>query len=145
MRQILQRQTSLVKRLTNAHEQQKKAFRVEFERGHELALKLARGHVAYEQNEPQLDEPDRLIVAPLASLAGSDLEAFESSPKTSIWPEVGSRAMQRALVIDHEVRLGDWVIVQDQRYRYLTCATEVGIVFRAVLSEYLACEVVWER
>ena len=36
-----------------------------------------------------------------------------------------------------------WVVVQPDRYRYAVVETG-GVVVRMVLSEYLACEVVWE-
>ena len=37
----------------------------------------------------------------------------------------------------------DWVDVQEGRYRYLAFDDDGAITVRIVLSEYLACEVVW--
>jgi hypothetical protein len=66
------------------------------------------------------------------------LEEFERpSGGLSVWPEVGSRAMQRLLAEGEE-----WVTVQAGRYRYMATA-DSAVRVRMVLSEYLACEVVW--
>ena len=106
-----------------------------------VILKLARGHIAFEQNEPRLDEPDSVSVVPLCVMDANARAAFESSPDTTGgWPEVGSRAMHRLLVGD-DVTL-PWVVVQPGSYRYLV-ANETPLV-RIVVAEYLAAEVVWD-
>jgi hypothetical protein len=68
---------------------------------------------------------------------------FETPPDVNVWPEVGSRAMQRLVVSPPRGTVSPgWVVVQDDRYRYLAVA-EHSILVRIVVSEYLACEVVW--
>jgi len=66
-------------------------------------------------------------------------EGFETPPRSSMLPEVGSRAMQRFLVREPGASL--WLIVQPGRYRYLTSVAD-EVVVRVVISEYLGCEVV---
>jgi hypothetical protein len=116
-------------------------FLPEMERVHNVVLKLARGHAAFELNEPQFDDPDSIAAIPLISLGPEQREAFETSPAPAGWPEVGSRAMQR-LIEGHDMDAGGWITVQEGRYRFLA-STGDGICIRIVLSEYLACEVIW--
>ena len=65
-------------------------WRVEGERVCAVLVKLARGHVAYEENEPQLGEPASISVLPLCAMTASVREDFETPPNTGLWPEVGS-------------------------------------------------------
>jgi hypothetical protein len=127
------------------------AFSVEGERVRGVVVKLARGHAAFELNEPQYDEPSVVGYAPLCSIHG-DLrlgfeEAFETLPSFAPWPEVGSRATQRLMVCTADGLTpswvsSQWVVVQEDRYRYLTQLSQ-GLAVRIVISEYLACEVIW--
>lgn len=66
---------------------------------------------------------------------------FEEPAGGALWPEVGSRAMQR-LMIGYPGGRPGWVVIQEGRYRYMA-AIGNGRVVRIVLSEYLACEAVW--
>jgi hypothetical protein len=117
-------------------------FGVEHDRIKNIVVKLARGHAAFELNEPQLDDPVSVCYRPREELSPKELEKFEAVPSTSLWPEVGSRALQRLLITPgatHE----DWVEVQPNRYRYLTSQVS-GVLVRIVIAEYLGCEVIWE-
>ena len=114
-------------------------FRPNLERVQRVVLKLARCHAAYENSEPQLDSPSSITILPFSALSPTQLAAFEKPPPSSIWPEIGSRAFQRLL---EPVATVPWLNVQEGRYRYLVTVTG-GLVVRMVLSEYLACEVVW--
>jgi hypothetical protein len=140
---ILEQKPALASRLRQARQEAVGGpfFRVETSRVRNVALKLARGHAAFELNEPQLDEPSSVAIAPLHCMTLGVREEFETPPISSIWPEVGSRAMQR-LVVDQPAA-SHWITVQPERYRYFTSVGD-GVVVRVVMSEYLACEVVWE-
>jgi hypothetical protein len=77
-------------------------------------------------------------------MSESEREAFESplSEGLSVWPEVGSRAMQ------HMVGIGTlpeypWLVVQHGLYRF-HAAVDSGISIRIVIQEYLACHVHWD-
>jgi hypothetical protein len=105
-----------------------------------VVLKLARGHAAFDLHEPRPDEPSSLSFVPLATLSASSRERFESVPHQAVWPEVESRAMQR-LAASVTPNL-EWIVVQPGRYRYLV-HVDGAVTVRIVLSEYLACEVVW--
>ena len=142
VRGALARKPALVSMLTKARKEADTgvAFVVDVDRVRNVVLKLARGHAAYELNEPQLDEPTALNFIPLTSMDPGVRSRFETPPQSWVWPEVGSRAMQR-LATAFPVRV-NWIIVQSGRYRYMTAVSD-GIVVRMVLSEYLGCEVVW--
>lgn len=117
-------------------------FNVERERVDAVLLKLARGHVAYELNEPQLDDPSFVNHVPLPALTDEQRRSFEEPADVGLWPEVGSRAMQRVLGIGDPLERG-WFVVQPRRYRFMTGTTGDSTFVRIVLSEYLAGEVVW--
>ncbi len=59
--------------------------------------------------------------------------------------EIGSRVFLRAFgkSPDWFKQSVDWIVVQPDRYRYAVTET-CRVLVRMVLSEYLACEVVWE-
>jgi hypothetical protein len=114
------------------------AFDVEETRLRRVILKLARGHCLHELSEPHFEEPVHLSYGLLDLLPTDKRSAFEALPTAGIWPEVGSRAMQR-LAISGE---NQWVQVQAGRYRYAAFVAE-SVTIRMVLSEYLAAEVIW--
>jgi hypothetical protein len=115
-------------------------WKPEDERVHNVVVKLARAHVAYEQNEPQLDDRTSVSIIPLCAMTDEARNEFEAASNTGLWPEVGSRAMHRILVEAE----GDypWIEVQPGRYRYLVACGP--LLVRIVIAEYLAAEVVWD-
>jgi len=142
IKRLLTEKPKLAARLADAYSGAGRAgrFVVEPERIRSVLLKLARGHALFELNEPQTDEPSSLFFAPLASFSRAARERFESPPARVFWPEVGSRGMQR--LATSPTRTPQWLVVQPGRYRYLTYV-DGSVVIRVVLSECLACEVVW--
>ncbi|HWE48365.1 MAG TPA: hypothetical protein VG273_01160 [Bryobacteraceae bacterium] len=118
---------------------------VENERVKAVVMKLARGHAAYEYNDPQLEEPSHVSVRPLLTMTENEREAFECSEEKVFvgWPEVGSRAIQRLLVAGSDVYREGWLVVQDGNYRFVVSQQD-GLTVKIVLREYLACRVVWE-
>lgn len=139
---MLDRKGALVARLDAARQESAEGiiWRPEDERVRNVIVKLARGHVAFEQNEPRLDEPISVSIVPLCAMTVEEREEFESSPALGLWPEVGSRAMHRILVgAEGEY---PWIEVQPQRYRSMV--TTGPFMVRIVIAEYLAAEVVWD-
>ena len=119
-------------------------WRPEESRVRNVVLKLARCHAAFELNEPKLEEPDHCFFASLTALNAEQRDAFETVPNGGfgVWPEVGSRSMQR-LIAPSQSYVGGWLHVQDGRYRYMA-AFEGSVMIRGVLSEYLAFQVLWD-
>lgn len=50
--------------------------------------------------------------------------------------------MQRMFLEDGSIVGPQWIEVQEGRYRYFVIA-EGDVMVRSVISEYLACEVIW--
>jgi hypothetical protein len=119
------------------------SFSVELARARNVVLKLARGHAAYEASEIVRRDPSHVLIMPLATLEPTSRKHFETVPPSAIWPEVGSRAMQRLVVFGKDVTNDGWIEVQAERYRYFVVA-EGPVMVRFVVSEYLACEVIWD-
>jgi hypothetical protein len=109
-----------------------------------VVVKLARGHVAHRYSEPQLEEPIHVMFVPLMVMSAEQRDAFEEIPESPIYPEIGSRAFKDILVVGEEVYAAEdgWLVLQPGRYRYAVAQSD-EVVVRIVLSEYLACEVVW--
>ena len=110
-----------------------------------VVVKLARAHAAHQYSEPQLDQPERVSILPVTVMSDEERAAFETVPESPGWPEIGSRAFVNLIVRSDRVHAMEdgWTILQRGRYRY-AISQPGGIVARMVLSEYLACEVVWE-
>jgi len=145
VKQILSRRPALRARLARAQQRTlfgEVSFAIEFDRVRKVALKLARGHAAFELNEPQFADPSSVTILPSMLMTEEQRKDFEAppgsttGPSVGAWPEVGSRAMQRIVTGEF------WVVPQPGRYRYLA-SVEDGVLIRMVLSEYLACEVRW--
>jgi len=146
IKRILEKKPALASKLSDARQETESGtiFTIEMERVRNVVLKLARGHAAFELNEPQLDNPSDISFLPFPSMNPAIREIFEGSPGSSgpllAWPEVGSRAMQR--LVEGLPEDSSWIIAQPGRYRYITSVDGSAIV-RIVISEYLACQVEW--
>lgn len=111
----------------------------------EVVLKLARGHAAYEIGAI-VHAPVEVQFVPLIALSSELRSEFEHMYEgtMSMWPEIGTRAFFRAAgeSPDGFQQIRGWVVVQSERYRY--SVSDDGLHVRMVLSEYLACSVVWD-
>lgn len=143
---ILQQKPALAERLKQARsegENGETIFAIEQQRVRNVVVKLARGHAAFELGEPQHDDPTHVMFIPIHLLTDDARSHFESSPAPPIWPEVGSRAMQRMPVTGDNAYSG-WIEVQEGQYRYLAVAGG-PVMVRFVVGEHLACEVIWDE
>lgn len=108
-----------------------------------VILKLARGHAAYECSEPQLDDPGHIAFIPIPYMSKEQMLTFNAPPEETILPENGSRAFCQMVVANNVALIPHgWIVVQEGRYRYLVSYSQ-QITVRIVISEYLACEVIW--
>lgn len=143
---ILRGNPSLLARLQQARAdgEDGPVWAVENDRVNRVILKLARCHAAFELNEPQLQEPSHIGVKPLPLMTEDERAAFEDQDGAfEIWPEVGSRAMQRMIVAGTDVFSEGWLVVQEGNYRFRVSQTN-GLTVKIVLREYLGCEIVWD-
>jgi hypothetical protein len=132
------------------------AFVPETERINNVMLKLARGHAAFELSQPCREKPNHFWCGLLSSLPQENQEAFNSVHFQQVFGEVGSRNMQRLMVMQMtrlsengeqqniEMLISDWVDVQDDQYRFIAIDDIGQIVIRIVIAEYFACEVAWD-
>ncbi|RWA58385.1 hypothetical protein [Mesorhizobium sp.] len=127
-------------------------WRPDIDRIKRVVLKNARGHAYFEYGEPMMVAPTDVWVQPFENMTETERMEFEHPDDVgdlSVWPEVGSRMMTRIASglgveeagLDME---GDWVIVQEDTYRYSVSQSGGGLRVRSVLWEYLATEVQWE-
>lgn len=148
VRRILGENAGLASRIKTSQRTDKEGnliWEPEIDRVRRIVVKLARGHAAYELY-PQLEEPEQVVFAPFLVISDDEIAEFENGDGEGLrdWPEIGSRAFFRASgkSPDGFEQTGDWVMVQPGRYRY--AVDEVPFRVRIVLSEYLACQIVWE-
>lgn len=106
-------------------------------------VKLAQGHALYELHELCARPPDELFFSPLELLSRRDASRFEASADAAVWPEAGSRALQRLVTTGSGAVHFNWISVQPGRYRYCASAG-IGIEIRIVINEYLACFAMWK-
>lgn len=109
-----------------------------------IAIKLARGLVDFELNEPQLHEPETVWSMPLMLMSQWDRRAFENDESDfALWPELGSRAFHRVLMGPEDSWVNGWIVVQPNRFRYRVSQAG-GTRVRMVLREYLALDIIWD-
>lgn len=120
------------------------AFAVEEDRVRSVLLKLARGHALFDLHDPRYDEPLHVTFGAMETLSHDRLKKFETPPSGGgLFPEVGSRSFERLFRGQTEMLASSgWIVVQRGRYRYLA-SPGPNLVVRMILSEFIACEVVW--
>ncbi|MDO6825609.1 hypothetical protein [Marinobacter sp. 1_MG-2023] len=117
-------------------------FEPEHNRVKAVLTKLAQGHALFELHESVAREPDDISVFPMLALTEQQRMDFEQPVAAEVWPEVGSRAMQRMLTGQDTDQSG-WIVVQPNMYRYV--ASAVGYIeVRIVINEYIGCVAQWE-
>ena len=116
----------------------------ENERVRTVMLKLARGHMSYELGLQHIEKPQLVDMRPIPNMTEDEQYSFNSLDKTEgiLYPELGSRAFIN-LLSGKPTAYSGWHVVQDGRYRY-AIGQSSGDWVKFVLSEYLACRVVWE-
>ena len=114
----------------------------EFERIQQVIVKNARGHGYYELGDPNevAGSPTSAWATTLVNFNHEQRDRFFSMESGLVgWPEVGSRAMIRAIE-GHDLQ-GGWIVVQEGVYRY---SVDQGTRVRSVLLEHVITEVVWD-
>jgi len=142
---IFKRSPSLESRIETARYEQddNSGFIPEKKRMQNIILKLARGHAAFENNEPRLDDPLSISIVPFSQMDVKSRSHFERNMDSiSVVPEVGSRAMTR-MVTGHDHDENQWIIVQPGLYRYRIQWSH-GFRVQLVIREFLAAEIIWE-
>jgi hypothetical protein len=116
-------------------------FSPEHERVSTVITKLAKGHALYELHESCARTPTSVTSVPLVLLTDEERKNFENPEAAKIWPELGSRAMQRILM-GTDITPSGWICVQPERYRFHALQGHC-LEVRIVIHEYLACHAHW--
>jgi len=117
-------------------------FNPEIKRISTVITKLAQGHALYELHEPHARQPDEVFFKPLTLMSNTERTDFESPETSNVWPEVGSRAMQR-LIVNGDTIFEQWIEIQQGKYRFHASPTN-GTEIRIIIHEYLAGYVRWD-
>ncbi len=132
-------------------------FSVEPERIRRIGLKLARGHAVFELSQVRRDDPTSFWWGPLHAMSDKERDDFDAIEVLETLGEVGSRGMQRMLIVqtnvisddgsslNQNIVFNDWVDVQEDRYRYIAIDCDDEIRIKIVIAEYLAIEVCWDK
>ncbi|APZ47352.1 hypothetical protein BW723_14145 [Polaribacter reichenbachii] len=141
----LKRQTKLKIRLDNAfvNENGESYFKIEPERIENVILKLAFGHVKYENSDRQYEKPKHLGFVPIHTLTEEEQNSFLSVTELQQSLEIGSRAMQNMYITPNGIPIDNWTVVQEGIYQYCVTSTTENIKVRILIGNYLACEVLW--
>lgn len=146
IKRILSERASLTKRINGSRIEDAEgdiSWQIEPERLKKVVLKLARGHLAYELNIFHFEEPNFLEIVPFIRMSEKESLSFNSvSSDNLLLPELGSRAFI-SMFKKLNFEWNSWRIVQENRYRYRVEQGHNGDKVQFVLSEYLACTVIW--
>lgn len=125
------------------NEHGEKIWHPDMARVRNVVLKLARGHLHFELNVQERDDPEVLEIVPLLLMTPESREFFECPEPgpLALWPELGSRAFLRTFRSGGQIHDG-WLAVQEGRYRYLVGQGH-GNYVHIVVGDYLACRVAW--
>jgi hypothetical protein len=132
-------------------------FNVESDRVRNVVLKLARGHAAFELAMICRGEPSFYWWRCMGELTKEVLNAFNERHIATLLGEIGSRGSQRTKVIEVKLKaldgsgekvmrtlVNDWLIVQENNYRYITIHGDGYIEVKFAIAEFLACVVRWD-
>lgn len=148
IQKILSKKESLRKRIQDAKREvgDQIYWLTEENRVRSVILKLARAHAKYELSEAKIEEPEYIWIKPLPILSDEESDDFfrsQSISDFSLWPEIGSRAMQRlALSLGGQTSY-PWVTVQPGNYEYAVTQDTWNPLVRIVVRNYLAAQVAW--
>lgn len=132
-------------------------FEPDAERVCNVLIKLARGHAAFELSRLCFEKPYYVHCFPIHTLNPDQYKSFDEAHYVDMFGEVGSRGLQRTMIIQATVKTADdkgkdvgflmvdWVEVQPGRYRYLAADHGEQVVVKFVISDYLGCEVCWSE
>jgi hypothetical protein len=143
IKNILAKKESLRNRLSNAiiPINGEISFNPEIERLENVFVKLAKGHVKYENSEPEFEQPTHWGFKPLFNMSAQEKEMFYTHKEMRKCPEIGSRVSMRLLIAKNNKVYSDWQIVQPDIYRYMVTINPLSV--RMVIWNYLAVEVIW--
>lgn len=146
IKSILLRKETLRQRIENSFilENGNKLFQVEPDRMKKVIIKLAKGHVKFENSEPQYDDPTSIWIKPLLTMTKEEYDIFFASLNNiDKAPEVGSRSFKKLVLEINPNVLSHWTEVQENVYKYSVSVGFGFISVKILIWEYLAVHVIW--
>ncbi len=100
--------------------------------------------MSYELGLQHLEKPMEIDVLPFPLMTEEEFDSYNSIDENAaiLYPELGSRAFENQFTSKASA-YGEWHVIQNGRYRYVIGQSS-GDWVKFVLSEYLACRVVWK-
>ena len=138
----LQHNKKLKESLTNAfyEDNGKSFFEFDQKRLFNVIVKLAKGHVKFENSESNNDEPQSIRFNIIDNLSEDEQKDFFSLPVMEKYPEVGSRGM--IAVCENGVPHSRWITVQEDHYSYMVNITTSFIDVRIFISNLFCIQVI---
>lgn len=145
IKRTLKHDTKLHNKLEKAlyYENGNISFKIKIESFENVLLKLAFGHLKYENSETEFRNPTQIWFKPIHLMTENEKLYFFSTSETDKAPEVGSRAMQRMYLTENGIPFQNWNHVQDKVYSYLVSISLGLSQVKLLIRNYLACEIVW--
>jgi hypothetical protein len=103
--------------------------------------KIGRALWSFEIGGPTNWRSAHVQLAPITELQPQSLADFEAVGPTQILPEVGSRAMFRALVVEETAFGNSWLEVQPGRFSYLVECTGDTSRVKMIIRDFLAAQI----
>ncbi|MDR2970848.1 MAG: hypothetical protein LBU83_02795 [Bacteroidales bacterium] len=141
IKNVLNKRKTLHRRLSNSivHKDSDAFLNLETERLRRVFIKLAKGHMRYENGEPIIDEPSYLSYKPLSFMTAQERMFFFALEKVDIFPEVVSRAMIK--MVESNATCFSWENIQPDTYSYAVDTT--AFIVKIVIRNYMSIEVRW--
>lgn len=118
-------------------------FQIDLPRFEKIITKLAKGHLKFENSEPQLEDPTSIVFKSVHSMDEKEEKSFFAPIVFDKAPEVGSRGLQNILIGQDNDVVSQWTLVQDGTYEYMVSVTLGVETVRILIWNYLAIEVIW--
>jgi hypothetical protein len=147
VRHILKRKPSLVIRLKKSKKSTygQICFIPENDRVKNIIIKIAKALIGFELTKLVFQKPFKVSYLPIPNMTQKERLSFERLPDCLLWPEIGTRTFQRMVLGNFGMgKNAIWCDVQPGRFRFSAIHLQTEIIIRFVISEYLACEVVWD-
>ena len=142
---ILSKKDPLRRRIEDSFllENGNKYFKMEQSRFENIIIKLAKGHIKYENSEPQFENPTNIWLKPLFLMNQKEVETFFAPSNFEKATEIGSRGLQNLIIDSNQDVLSHWITVQEDNYEYSVSVNIGNLIVRILIWNYLAIEVIW--
>lgn len=119
------------------------SFNVDITRCKNVIIKLAKGHLSYENSEPMFEEPKYIGFKPITAMTQNEIDCFLSSSELPQASEVGSKLIRNFLMDNNKKANSNWVIVQPDNYSYAVSVHLGSVSVKILICNYIAAEIIW--